>query len=119
MCVLIDHVERRPVGISRRSRWCFPLPVAPPLASKVCHVPPPVTSSAFPGLERYVPDPISVIFEPSLARAEATPPAETVPVPKSTLMMSHRMWWLLAEALKLGESPAGLDASNVEAGVPF
>jgi len=29
------------------------------------------------------------------------------------------MWWLLAEALKFGESPAGLDASNVEAGVPF
>jgi len=29
------------------------------------------------------------------------------------------MWWLLAEALKFGESPAGLDASNAEAGVPF
>src|SRR5439155_8213006 len=75
---------------------------------------------AFPGLERYVPDPVSVIFERSrLERAEATPPAETVPVPKSTLMMSHRMWWLLAEALKFGESPAGRDASIVEAGVPF
>jgi len=29
------------------------------------------------------------------------------------------MWWLLAEALKFGESPAGLDASIVEAGVPL
>jgi len=26
------------------------------------------------------------------------------------------MWWLLAEALKFGESPAGRDASIVEAG---
>src|SRR5256885_2982766 len=34
-------------------------------------------------------------------------------------MMSHRMWWLLAEALKFGESPAGLDASVVEAGFPL
>src|SRR6266849_1033880 len=24
---LIDHVERRPVGVSRRSRWCFAVPV--------------------------------------------------------------------------------------------
>src|SRR5712692_2833303 len=91
-----------------------------PLASKVCQVPPPVTSCGFPGLERYVPDPVSVIFERSrLARAAATPPAETVPVPKSTLMMSHRMWWLLAEALKFGESPAVFAASTVEAGVPL
>jgi len=29
------------------------------------------------------------------------------------------MWWLLAEALKLGESPVGFDASIAEAGVPF
>src|SRR2546422_579801 len=27
MCALIDHVERRPVGVSRRSRWCFAVPV--------------------------------------------------------------------------------------------
>src|SRR5438034_7549667 len=27
MCALIDHVERRPVGISRRSRRCFAVPV--------------------------------------------------------------------------------------------
>src|SRR5438876_3006565 len=27
MRALIDHVERRPVGISRRSRWCFAVPV--------------------------------------------------------------------------------------------
>src|SRR6266571_1469171 len=27
MCVLIDHVERRPVGISRRRRRCFAVPV--------------------------------------------------------------------------------------------
>src|SRR2546429_8344503 len=60
-----------------------------------------------------------MIFELSLAKADATPPEETEPVPKLTLMMSHRMSWLLAEALKLGESPAGLDASIVEAGFPF
>src|SRR5947209_14191196 len=34
-------------------------------------------------------------------------------------MMSHRMCWLLAEALKFGESPAGLDASIVETGFPL
>src|SRR5213592_3454851 len=59
-----------------------------------------------------------MIFELSLARADATPPAETVPVAKLTLMMSHRMWWLPAEALKLGEGPA-FAASTVEAGVPL
>src|SRR5712692_8283714 len=90
-----------------------------PLALKVCHVPPPVTSCGFPGFERNVPDPVSVIFAPSLARAEAIPPAEAVPVAKLTLTMSHRMWWLPAEALKFGESPADLDASMVEAGLPF
>src|SRR2546422_1506106 len=108
------------VNLTRRFIVWVPLPAPPPLASKVCHVPPPVTCCEFPGLERYVPDPVSVIFERSrLARAEATPPAETVPVPKLTLMMSHRMWWLLAEALKFGESPADLDASIVEAGFPL
>src|SRR5438093_5391309 len=62
---------------------------------------------------------MSVIFDPSLARADATPPAERVSVAKLTLMMSHRMWWLLAEALKFGESPAVFAASTVEAGVPL
>jgi hypothetical protein len=42
-------------------------------------------------LERNVPDPVSVISEPSLARADALPPAERVPVEKSTLIMSHLM----------------------------
>jgi hypothetical protein len=70
-------------------------------------------------LERNVPDPVSVISEPLLARADAMPPAETVPVEKLMLMRSHRMWWLLAEALKSGESPVGRDASIVEAGVPL
>ena len=60
---------------------------------------------------------MSVIFDPSLARADATPPAESVPVAKLTSMMSHRMPWLLAEALKLGEDPAVFDASILEAGV--
>src|SRR3989441_4877172 len=85
----------------------------------VVQLPPPVTSCGFPGFERNVPVPVSVIFELSLAKADATPPAETVPVPKLTLMMSHRMWWLLAEALKFGESPAVLEASSVEAGFPL
>src|SRR5437870_7744366 len=97
----------------------MPLPVDAPPTPNVSHVPPPVTSCGFPGLERNVPDPVRVILELSLARAEATPPAEAVPVPKSTLMMSHRMWWLLAEALKFGESPAVFAASTVEAGVPL
>src|SRR5205807_3716004 len=90
-----------------------------PPEAEVVQLPPPVTSCGFPGFERNVPVPVSVIFEFSLAKADATPPAETVPVPKLTLMRSHRMWWLLAEALKFGESPAGLDASIVEAGVPL
>src|SRR3989441_3908430 len=47
------------------------------------------------------------------------PPADAVLVPKLTLRMSHRMWWLLAEALKFGESAVGFDASIAEAGVPF
>src|SRR3989442_5077248 len=81
-------------------------------------LPPPVTSCGFPGFERNVPVLVSVIFELSLPRADATPPAETVPVLKLTLMMSHRMWWLPAEALKLGEGPA-FAASTVEAGVPL
>jgi hypothetical protein len=29
------------------------------------------------------------------------------------------MWWLLAEALKLGEEPAAFDTSILEAGVPL
>src|SRR5437867_11189943 len=62
---------------------------------------------------------MSVIFDPSLARADATPPAESVPVAKLTSMMSHRMAWLLAEALKLGEDPADFDASILEAGFPL
>src|SRR5207253_9297916 len=102
--------------LTKRVTVSLPLPVDPPLASKVCHVPPPVTSCGLPGFERYVPDPVSVIFEPSLARAEATPPAERVSVAKLTLTMSHRMWWLLAEALKSGESPVGFAASIAEAG---
>src|SRR6267143_2893792 len=67
-----------------------------PLLSNVCQVPPPVTSSGSPGAN--VPEPVSVIFEQfvdpggtqSLALAEAMPPAERVPVEKSTLMISHR-----------------------------
>src|SRR5216117_2500899 len=34
-------------------------------------------------------------------------------------MMSHRMAWLLAEALKFGEDPAVFDASILEAGFPL
>src|SRR5262249_52435779 len=44
-----------------------------------------------PGFDRNVPEPLSVIFEPSFARADAWPPAEIVPVAKLTLMMSQRI----------------------------
>jgi hypothetical protein len=52
------------------------------------HVPPPVTS--FSPLGPKVPEPVSVIFEPSLSLEEAIPPAEAVLVAKLTLIMSHR-----------------------------
>src|SRR2546427_10826255 len=67
-----------------------PLPVTTLLASNVVQEPPPVGSPACPSSTWNVPDPVTVIFEPSLALADAIPPAEAVPVLKSTLMMSQR-----------------------------
>src|SRR5258708_3372072 len=45
--------------------WKFPLAVFVPLESNVAHVPPPLTCSGSPTAN--VPDPVIVIFEPSLA----------------------------------------------------
>src|SRR5262245_49816177 len=67
-----------------------PMPVTTLLASNVVQEPPPVGSSALPSSNLNVPDPVTVIFELSLAIADAIPPADAVPVLKSTLMMSQR-----------------------------
>src|SRR6266566_5236275 len=82
------------VKLTKLVTWYVPLAVDLPLGSKVCQVPPPVTSR-LPKLlaELKVPSPVSVIDEPSLAIADACPPALKVPVEKSTLMMSHRYFW--------------------------
>ena len=71
--------------------WYVPLPVRVPLGSKVFQVPPPVTSRLPKLLAALkVPSPVSVIVEPSLAIADANPPALIVPVAKSLLTMSQR-----------------------------
>src|SRR3989442_1947423 len=67
-----------------------PLSVTTLLALNVIQEPPPVASSSLPSSTLNVPDPVTVIFELSLALADAIPPAEAVPVEKSTLMMSQR-----------------------------
>src|SRR5438552_17562053 len=100
----------RPVTVS------LPVPLDPPLASKVRHVPPPVTSCGLPGFERNMPEPVSVIFELSLARAEAIRPAEAVPVAKLMLKLSHGMVRLVAGALEFVVSQAGSEDCWAEAG---
>src|SRR5439155_10127109 len=78
-----------------------PLPVEAPALSNVSQVPPPVVALVLPlppAGATNVPEPVRVIFEQSvdpggtqsLALAEAMPPAERVPVAKSTLMLSDR-----------------------------
>jgi hypothetical protein len=77
-----------------------PLPVTVvPSEAKVVHVPPPVTFCGLPGFERKVPAPVRVIFVLSFARADAFPPAETVPVAKLMLTMSQRINALPGEPL--------------------
>src|SRR6266487_4240249 len=78
------------VKLTKLVTWYVPLAVG----LSVCQVPPPVTSR-LPKLlaELKVPSPVSVIDEPSLAIADACPPALKVPVEKSTLMMSQRYFW--------------------------
>src|SRR6266849_3714590 len=81
------------VKLTKLVTWYVPLAVVP-LESMVCQVPPPVTSRLPKLLAALkVPSPVSVIDEPSLAIADACPPALRVPVAKSTLMMSHRYFW--------------------------
>jgi hypothetical protein len=63
------------MGSRCRSRVRVPSPVILPLRANVLEVPPPET---FVGPPPNVPDPVSVIAEPSLAFAEALPPGETV-----------------------------------------
>ena len=104
-----------------------PFPVDVPATSKVSHVPPPVTSSSSP--TRNLPEPVRVIFEPSLASAEAIPPAERVPVAKSTLMMSHRNRWSpsradlrspsLSHALNCREDALIFDVTGAEGRFPL
>src|SRR5712691_7147204 len=82
------------VKLTKLVTWYVPLAVGLLLESKVCQVPPPVTSRLPKLLAALkVPSPVSVIEEPSLAIADACPPALKVPVEKSTLMMSHRYFW--------------------------
>src|SRR5712691_7764461 len=79
------------VKLTKLVTWYVPLAVGLPLLSKVCQVPPPVTSRLPKSLAALkVPSPVSVIVEPSWAIADAIPPGFTVPVAKSTLMMSQR-----------------------------
>src|SRR5712691_1505965 len=70
-----------------------PLPVGTLLELKVCQVPPPVAALEVPsppaGATK-VPDPVNTIFDPSSAKAAATPPGREFP--PWTLSMSHRTW---------------------------
>src|SRR3989441_4947490 len=70
-----------------------PLPVGTLLELKVCQVPPPVAALDVPsppaGATK-VPDPVNTIFDPSSAKAAATPPGRKFP--PWTLTMSHRTW---------------------------
>src|SRR6266446_304966 len=70
-----------------------PLPVGTLLELKVCQVPPPVAALDVPsppaGATK-VPDPVNTIFDPSSAKAAATPPGREFP--PWTLWMSHRTW---------------------------
>src|SRR5438067_9610920 len=56
-----------------------PLPVGAPVGPNVCQVPPPPRARALNRdareRERKVPEPVSLIDEPSLANAESCPPA--------------------------------------------
>src|SRR5438270_9713394 len=63
-----------------------------PRKPRVSHVPPPVTAWDVPALvgATNVPEPVSVIKDPSLAMADAIPPGNTS-VPW-TLTMSQRPW---------------------------
>src|SRR5262249_48863472 len=66
-----------------------PDPVAAPLGANVIQAPPPFTSSPSP--DSNLPLPLSVIFEPSFASAEAIPPEVNVGGLKLVnLTMSHR-----------------------------
>src|SRR5712692_2504546 len=99
------------VKLSKLVTWYVPLAVG----LSVCQVPPPVTSRLPKLLAALkVPFPVSVIIEPSLAFADACPPALRVPVAKSTLMMSQRNFVSLCEppALALETNSAAPRRSN-------
>src|SRR5712692_5563635 len=70
-----------------------PLPVGTLLELKVCQVPPPVAALEVPsppaGATK-VPDHVNTTFDPSSAKAAATPPGRKFPPWKLT--MSHRTW---------------------------
>src|SRR5216683_4276359 len=97
--------------------WYVPLALDAPPASNVCHVPPPVTSSASP--RSNVPAPVTVICDPSLARADALPPGDTTPVAKLTLMRSQLNLPAACGASSLAEIPPTLDAAGADVGPPF
>jgi hypothetical protein len=89
----------------------------------VTQVPPPVTALDVPpppaGATK-VPEPVSVIFEPSLALEEAFPPAEAVPVAKSTLIMSHRNFPSLADVRsKSDEVETALEPDGADGRFPL
>src|SRR5712692_5950058 len=73
-----------------------------PAALHTVHIPPPVAALDVPPPSAgatNVPVPVTVIFELSLARADALPPALTrFGGPKIILMMSHRTCWAWANA---------------------
>src|SRR6266542_1017936 len=76
-----------------------------PSEANVCHVPPPVAAPDVPppppGATK-VPEPVSVICEPSFAFADAMPPGLAVNgATKLTLMMSQRTCWAWPMATEL------------------
>src|SRR5260370_36849755 len=90
LSVVIGNVPSARVKLTNPVTSYVQRPLETPKESKVSQVPPPVTSCGLPEFERKVPEPVSVIFDPSLALAESCPPAGTVPVAQLTLIRSHR-----------------------------
>ena len=84
------------------------LPIEPP---DVDQIPPPVTACALPGFERNVPDPVTLIMEPSTALAEAVPPGESRIFPASG-PLATRESWMMSQRINAFPEPPAAPATN-------
>src|ERR1700694_170670 len=98
-----------------------PEPAGTPCASIRCQVPPPVTSSGLLGGGRKVPEPVSVMLEPSSAVATALPPAPNViGVAARSLTKSQRTCGAEPAGAEepVGAQAAGPSTADTAAAVP-